>query len=66
MLGHGQKIRRYTRPSITPEIGQAVDNIEQFICLMSDGWYIEDSAGEAGPYPTLREAEAHRGHRVTQ
>ena len=36
---------------------QAVDAVEQFICFMKDGWYVQNSRGEAGPFDNLREAE---------
>jgi len=33
------------------------DQIESFICILDDGWYVEYSDGESGPFASLREAQ---------
>ncbi len=33
--------------------------IDSFICLMDDGWYVEYRDGENGPFASLREAQTY-------
>jgi len=51
-----QHVAREQRQAATSE---STAEIDSFICLMDDGWYVEYSDGENGPFDSLREAQTY-------